>query len=204
MAQDIRKIIKNHKPEPSELPKEHKARFEAKLEKAFSETVSKEKRTAIPWLKIAAMIVVLVSVGFFGYQQLSEHNAVIDGATHNSIVDTSNEQTDTNGRPILTLADISPDLKKIEDYYTVGINIQLASLTITDENSELVKGYMERLAELDNEYATLNLELNKMGPSEATIAPLIDNLKMRLDLLLKLKNKLNELNTQHNEEFKVI
>ena len=85
-----------------------------------------------------------------------------------------------------------------------GINVQLASLKITKENKDLVNGYMQRLAELDKEYTTLNLELNKVGPTEATVTALIDNLKMRLDLLFKLKNKLKELKNQDNEEFKAI
>jgi len=43
--------------------------------------------------------------------------------------------------------------------------------------------------------------LNTYGPSEATIAALIDNLKIRLELLFKLKNKLKELNTEENGRF---
>ncbi len=63
---------------------------------------------------------------------------------------------------------------------------------------------MQRLSELDKEYTSLNTELNKIGPSEATVTALIDNLKLRLDLLFKLKSKLKELKNQNNEEFKAI
>jgi len=52
---------------------------------------------------------------------------------------------------------------------------------------------------LDNAYKTLNTELNEVGPSEATITALIDNLQLRLELLFKLKNKLKELKTLENE-----
>ena len=81
-----------------------------------------------------------------------------------------------------------------------GINLQLASLKIAPENKELVDGYMSQLSILDKEYKKLNLELNKEGPTEATITALIDNLKLRLELLFKLKNKLNEFKTQENEK----
>jgi len=57
---------------------------------------------------------------------------------------------------------------------------------------------------LDKEYNSLNAELSKVGPTEATVTALIDNLKLRLDLLFKLKNKLKELKNQNNEEFKAI
>jgi uncharacterized small protein (DUF1192 family) len=102
------------------------------------------------------------------------------------------------------LATLSPDLKKVEEFYRAGINVQLASLKITDDNRELVDGYMQRLAALNKEYERLNAELNQYGPSEATVTALIDNLKLRLELLFKLKNKLKELKNQNNEEFNAI
>ena len=83
--------------------------------------------------------------------------------------------------------------------------MQLASLKITDENKELVDGYMQRgLLNWIRNTISLNAELTKVGPTEATVTALIDNLKMRLDLLFKLKNKLKELKNQNNEEFKAI
>ena len=203
MAQDIKKMFENYDdPKTPKLREGHQARFEAKLDKVFSENISEEKNTSIPWLKIAAMVVVLLAVSFFGYQQLSKNNAIID--SNNTVVDNTSETGDKTDTPKLTLADISPDLKKVEEYYMAGINVQLASLKITDENKDLVDGYMQRLAELDTEYNSLNAELSKVGPTEATVTALIDNLKLRLDLLFKLKNKLKELKNQNNEEFKTI
>ncbi|MCB0454793.1 MAG: hypothetical protein KDC62_05335 [Aequorivita sp.] len=203
MAQDIEKMFENYDdPKTPKLREGHQARFEAKLNKAFSEPISEEKKNPMPWLKIAAMLVVLLAVSFFGYQQLSKNNAIID--SNNTVVDNTSDSGISADTPKLTLADISPDLKKVQDYYMTGINMQLASLKITDENKELVDGYMQRLSELDKEYTALNAELSKVGPTEATVTALIDNLKLRLDLLFKLKSKLKELKNQKNEEFKAI
>lgn len=203
MAQDIEKMFENYDdPKTPKLREGHQARFEAKLNKAFSKPISEEKKTPMPWLKIAAMLVVLLAVSFFGYQQLSKNNAIID--SNNTVVDNTSDSGISADTPKLTLADISPDLKKVQDYYMTGINMQLASLKITDENKELVDGYMQRLSELDKEYTALNAELSKVGPTEATVTALIDNLKFRLDLLFKLKSKLKELKNQKNEEFKAI
>jgi len=203
MAQDIEKMFENYDdPKTPKLREGHQARFEAKLDKAFSEPISEEKKNPMPWLKIAAMLVVLLAVSFFGYQQLSKNNAIID--SNNTVVDNTSDSGISADTPKLTLADISPDLKKVQDYYMTGINMQLASLKITDENKELVDGYMQRLSELDKEYTALNAELSKVGPTEATVTALIDNLKFRLDLLFKLKSKLKELKNQKNEEFKAI
>ena len=52
---------------------------------------------------------------------------------------------------------------------------------------------MNRLDVLNNDYLLLNKELNESGPNEANVNALIDNLKLRLELLFKLKNKLKEL-----------
>lgn len=204
MARDIKKMFENYKPEPVEVPTGHKARFASKLDKAFSETITKKEDTLIPWLKIAAVAVLLVTVSFFGYQQLSKSGSKISNDSNKVVVENNTENNETANKPKLTLADISPDLKKVEEYYMTGINVQLASLKITEDNKELVDGYMQRLAELDKEYSSLSIELSKVGPTEATVTALIDNLKMRLDLLFKLKNKLKELKTQNNEEFKAI
>lgn len=204
MARDIKKMFENYKPEPSELPLGHEARFEAKLKKAFSETVYEEKKASFPWLKIAAVAIVFFAVSFFGYQQLSKSDLKIGSDPNNSVGENNIENVETSNKPNFTLADISPDLKKVEEYYMTGINVQLASLKINDENKEVVDGYMQRLAELDKEYTSLNAELSKVGPAETTVTALIDNLKMRLDLLFKLKSKLKELKNQNNEEYKTI
>ncbi len=211
MARDIKKIFENYEAEPLELPEGHEARFEAKLEKTFEENNSEEtgilkigRSTKAPWLKIAVMFAVLLAVSFFGYQLLNDSSLDFNVDANKSVVETDSEMVDNNEVSKLTLADISPDLKKLEEYYMTGINVQLASLKITEGNKDLVDGYMQRLAELDKEYTSLNVELAKVGPTEATVTALIDNLKLRLDLLFKLKNKLKDLKTQNNEDFNVI
>ncbi|WP_422860455.1 hypothetical protein ACOKFD_06275 [Flagellimonas sp. S174] len=91
-------------------------------------------------------------------------------------------------------------MKKIEDYYVANINLQLSELEFNDDNKALVDGYMERVAELDREYNRLNNELNELGPNDDTISALINNLQLRLQLLQKLKTKLNQLKSSKNEQ----
>lgn len=52
---------------------------------------------------------------------------------------------------------------------------------------------MLELEELDKEYQRLNTELNETGPNEQTIEAMVSNLQLRLDLLRRLKIKLNEI-----------
>jgi hypothetical protein len=190
MAQDIRKMLKEHTDKSPKLSKDHEARFKARLSEAFPQ---EKPNTAFFWMKIAAVGILLLSIGFFGYQQLSNQSEV------DTIVADTTENTEKNANQF-TLGDISPDLKKVEDFYINGINVQLASLQIDGENKELIDGYLERLSELSTEYSMLNNEMNKNGPSEETVTALIDNLK----LLFKLKNKLKELKNLNNEEFSSI
>ena len=91
-------------------------------------------------------------------------------------------------------------MKKIESYYVTNINLQLSDLEYAGDNKIMVDGYMERLAELDKEYNKLNVELNEIGPNDQTITALVKNLQLRLQLLQKLKTKLNQLKSSKNEQ----
>ena len=198
MAQDIRKMMQEQLSETPKLSEGHEARFADRLESVFQhgdKNSSGKKNSPFYWLKIAAILVVAFGIGYLAFYSFSNK-------TTDAIVDTTVEETDKNQQ--IRLGDISPDLKKIEEFYLNGINVQLASLQTDQDNKDLIDGYMQRLSELDKEYARLNLELNEVGPTEATITALIDNLKLRLELLFKLKNKLKELKKQENDQFNSI
>ena len=144
------------------------------------------------WLQIAATVVVLIGVGAF----LFTRNSASDNIKTTTVDRANTEQA----QPNISLGDLSPDLQKVEAYYVANINMELASLDVSDENKALVDGYMEQLAELDAEYKKLNQELNELGPNDQTISALINNLQLRLQLLQKLKTKLNQLKSSKNEQ----
>ncbi|QIE60592.1 hypothetical protein G5B37_13765 [Rasiella rasia] len=204
MAQDIRELLRNRPETKRTMPEDHEMKFEKMLETHFPDQPQQTKRNAsFFWLKVAAVAISFLAVSFFGYQYLSGLN----GANGNNLEladtedDTKMDAKDILKQPKLTLGDLSPDLKKVENFYLTGIDVQLASLETDDENKELIDGYMERISELNEEYNRLNNELTETGPTEATVNALIDNLKLRLDLLFKLKNKLKELKNLDNEKF---
>merc|ERR1711974_453883 len=112
-------------------------------------------------------------------------------AIENTVVENENQ---TKEDQLKSLGDVSPDLKKVEDYYLANINLELSKIKQTPENKELFDGYVIRLAELNQEYKRLSVELTENGPNELTVSALIDNLKLRLNLLYRLKEQLHDLN----------
>tara|TARA_B110000003_G_scaffold233912_1_gene237415 strand:- start:8611 stop:9216 length:606 start_codon:yes stop_codon:yes gene_type:complete len=199
MAQNIRDIMKASPSQKAKLPKGHKARFEARLHANFSQ--EKTQQASSPrqiWIKIAAVAIAFIAVSVFGYYQLS------NTSLRDSLVESTPGVAPQTNEKLVHLADISPDLKRIEQYYTTGIKGVLASLTITTDNKDVIDGYMQQLQVLDLEYESLNLELTQAGPTEETITALVDNLKMRLELLMKLKTKLKELKNNPNENISSI
>ena len=188
MGQDLRKLFKKEREKQYSMKKGHEMRFEKLLDAKMP-----EKRTfSFAFLKVAAAILILISVGFFAYRQMGEMEAI-----KTTVVDRDNSG---GQEPGISLGDLSPDLKKVENYYIASINLELSQLEISESNKELVDQFMERLAELNAEYKILNKELNEIGPNEQTINALIKNLQLRLQMLQKLKSKLNELKSSENEQ----
>jgi len=176
MAQDLRKLFRENQSEDKEqMAKGHEQRFLSKLDKALP---NEERTAATQWWKIAASVVILLGLGFGGYKFMSETPEVTQPLQ---------EVAETN---VKTMGDISPDLKKVEDYYLASINLELSKVKITEDNKEIFDGYINRLQELQAEYNNLNVELTKNGPNPLTIDALINNLKLRLNLLLDLQEQL--------------
>lgn len=179
MERDIKDLFKDHVVSEESMPENHQVRFLEKLDKALPQ---QPKAHQFKGLKIAASLVVLLGLtfGIFKFFNTSENDTPIQVA---------------NTKPIetKTLGDISPGLKKVEDYYLASINLELSKMTYTDETKDLVDSYLEQIDTLDKAYQQLFLELTEEGPSELAINALIDNLKMRLNLLYRLKAQLKDL-----------
>ena len=186
MGQNIKEMLKHDlKTASNKLSEGHKSRFEDRLDKELP-----KKKNQFPFLRIAASFLVLVSVGLLSYQYLNSNGL-------------SKEIVKTNEKKINSIADISPDLKKVEDYYLANINYQISKIKINDKNKDLLEVYFSQLGELQKEYDELNTKLKiDEDVNEDTIDKLIENLQMRLLMLKQLKKKLNKienLNLKQNE-----
>lgn len=184
MAQDLKKMFeKDRLTIQNGMPKGHEARFLKKLEQELPSTSIKKR---FKFWNSAASVVVLLGMGFGAYKYFNTPEVIVE----------PNEKVVT----LKSLGDVSPDLKKVEDYYIANINMELANVKLTSENKDLFDGYIARLEELNKEYERLSLELTEQGPNELTVNALIDNLKLRLNLLYRLKEQLNELNNSEEHQ----
>ena len=177
MAQDLRNLFKEEVGNKEiRMSKGHEARFLERLDEALP---VKKKASYFNFLNIAASVILLLglSYGVFTMSNQTDPNIPEDNTVVNSIK---------------TLGDVSPDLKKVEDYYLASINLELSKVQLTPANKDLVDGYIERLKELNEEYDKLTEELNENGPNAETLDALIANLKFRLNLVMRLKDKLSE------------
>lgn len=185
MPKDLRELLKNEIMQTNELSKNHRKNFEARLQKELHTS----KNKSYMFLKFAASFLVMVGLG-------------------SSIFYFSNTTVQNTSKivKIESLGSISPELKKIENYYLASINTEISNLQEEPENKELLDGYLEKIGELTVEYKLLTMELNNEGLNEKTINALINNLQLRLKLLYQLKEQLNELkklNTTENENIQV-
>jgi len=198
MGQDIRDLLKQDNRIPSENLREgHQNRFMDRLE----EELPKKARTFnYSWLRIAASVVVILSVSMFAFNEFGN-----DGIQGEEIVDVDGSGV-KNATVVLTkqtspLAEMFPEYEEAENYLLTGIKFQLSQITVDDTNRELVEGLMKRLGALNKEYLDLNKELIEVGPNPQSAEAMIENLKLRLSLLTRLKDKLKELEKIENENY---
>lgn len=188
MAQDIRNLFSDEKVVYETMPENHQERFLEKLEVALPNAPRKH---TFSMLHIAASVVVFLGLGFATYNYFQPN------------IDISPTVVTTKTTETKTLGDVSPGLKKVEDYYLASINLELSKMKYTPETKDVFDGYLQQLSELDEEYKRLSLELTESGPTELTINALIDNLKFRLNLLYRLRSQLKEFNASETGVYEV-
>ncbi|WP_411031469.1 hypothetical protein [Spongiimicrobium sp. 3-5] len=190
MSQDLRKMFEKERKEQKYVLKDgHKGRFLERLEKE----IPKQGKSVFFRIRLAASVLVLIGVGVYSYMQYKTN----DNTPKIQVVEKNTQLQEDN---TISLGDLSPNLKKVENYYVANINLELSQLEVSQDNKALVNSFMDRLAELNAEYQKLNAELNEIGPNDQTITALVKNLQLRLQLLQRLKEKLNELKSSKNEQ----
>ncbi|MCI2228013.1 hypothetical protein MC378_02455 [Polaribacter sp. MSW13] len=189
MQKDIRDLLKDYQEQNIELSVNHSKKFEDLLQQEIHQ--QKPKKKNYKWLSIAASIVLLISLAV----QFSPSNN-----KDNPIKNTDSKNKSEIKQ--ISLGSISPEFNSIETYYTNSINLEISQLVLSEDNKDMIDGYLLKIAELTKEYKSLTKELNTNGVNDATIDALISNLQLRLQLLQRLRKQLKQLkklNTKQNE-----
>jgi len=185
MQQDIKKMMTDYKEENRALSSNHSQKFEKLLMQKMHR--EKPKKKHYTWLSIAASVVLLISLAIKFYP------------THNITPNLTGTEIESAQKEI-SLGSISPEFNTIETYYTNSINLTISELEITENNKEVLEGYLNKIAELTQEYKSLTKELNTKGVNDATIDALMSNLQLRLQLLQRLKKQLKQLNNLNTKQ----
>ena len=143
-----------------DLPDGHLERFQNKLRK--NKPVSR-----IYWYSLAAGILLLVSLSVFINYEQSQNSPVV------------------NREQIISLSDISPQYKEVEEFYRKDLykkinEFQQLNCKIDPEQKEMVD---KELKELDEVYRSLQKELKINRSDERIINAMINNHQYKIEFL---------------------
>ncbi len=96
----------------------------------------------------------------------------------------------------VSLADISEDYAEIEEYYVVQVNSKVAELKSLNPDPE----FLEDINSLEEDYELLKKELGAGGDDEIIIEAMIENYRLKLEVLEEI---LNDLKSTNNTDYGV-
>ena len=166
MKQDIRDLFKEDV-DFKTLSENHRAEF---LDKLNSQP--KPKTSSTNWLKIAAVAILALTVGF-------------------SIFYKSPQKTEVS--PIVA------QIEAVEAEYLKDIEAEWASFVAIAEDPSLVSRFKMKLDDLDQDYQTIAKEFKAQPNNILVIEDLVSNLQTRLKLLKDIQAHIKILN-QKNEQ----
>lgn len=151
----------------------HGQRFQKKL-KGHSPSRKKNPRDFplwIPWLAVAACFLIGV---------------ILFGKTFNSNLGAQGE-----------LASVSSEMAETQDFYASVITKELYRLeqVKTPETEAIIQDALKQLEILETDYTKLKSDLVKSGQDPRVIYAMISNFQKRIDLLNKVLEKVNNINT---------
>ncbi|MFY0627194.1 MAG: hypothetical protein JXR07_12915 [Reichenbachiella sp.] len=142
--------------------------------------ISAKSNASYVWLwKVAAVVLFVTSVGL-----------IYERSTVNENMEAVNVEQGND------------ELNQVEEYYTGLINQKKAEIILTIKEKKLTDvNLLEDLNALDQMYTDLKSELEQNTNNEKLINAMIRNLQLRVEILSKQLEILQQLEKQENEEF---
>jgi len=175
---NIEDIIRNNKDffEEAEPSKGHLERFNRKLEIRF-QTVA-PKRSIVPYLLRAAVVTLLVTLS-----SLWTWDHFIRPGSYR-----------------MTLGDVSPQYKEVENYYIHQVNMMEDEIVDIDlKNNPLQKDVLiQEMKSMDSVYVSLQKELKANPNDERIINAMIEHYQTKLEVMNYIVNQLKTIRTENS------
>jgi hypothetical protein len=166
MKRDIRDLFKEED-ELKTLPENHRTEFLAKLK-----TQSKKSTNSFPWLKIAGVLLIALTVSFSLFY---------------------NKQEEQKVSPIIA------QVEAVEAEYLANIETEWKSFVAIAKDDVLVERFRKKLDELDTDYKTISIQFKKDANNILVIEALVDNLQTRLQILKDIQAHIKILNQKNGQ-----
>jgi hypothetical protein len=166
MKRDIRDLFKEEDDLKS-LPNHHRTDFLEKLSKQ-----PKKKLNRFFLLKIAAVVLVLLAVGY--------------GVVYN--------------QPEEEVSTMVAQIEAVEAEYLKNIEAEWKRFIAIADDEVLVARFKKKLAELDNDYQEISVQFKTDSNNILVIEALVENLQTRLQILKDIQEHIKILN-QNNEHY---
>jgi len=183
----IEDIIRNNKDffEDAEPSDGHLERFNRKLETRFQTIVV--KRSIVPYLLRAAVVTLLVTLSSLW--------------TWDHFIRPGNSK--------MTLGQVSPQYKEVENYYIHQVNMMEGEIVNVDlkNNPEQKIMLIKEMKSMDSVYVSLQKELKANPNDERIITAMIEHYQTKVEVMTYILNQLKTIhsnqNTTENEKIKL-
>ena len=167
MQRDIRDLFKEDE-RLKTLPESHRTEFLGKLK-----TSKEKKRNPFIWLKIAAVLVIGLMIGY----------AVI------------NRDSEKNVSPMIA------QIEAVEAEYLRDIQEEWQNFVAITDDKVLVERFKKRLDELDKDYQEISQQFKNDSNNIEVVETLVENLQTRLQILKDIQEHIKILNqkSEHHE-----
>lgn len=185
---NIEEIIRSNKDffEDAEPSAGHLERFNRKLEKRFQ--VNAIKRSIVPYLLKAAVVTLLITLSSLW--------------TWDHFIRTGSSR--------MTLGQVSPQYKEVENYYVHQVNLMEGEIVNVDlkNNPEQKTMLMKEMKSMDSTYVSLQKELKANPNDERIINAMIEHYQTKLEVMTYIVNQLKSIrndnqNKTENEKVKL-
>jgi hypothetical protein len=175
----IEDIIRNNKDyfEDAEPSTGHLERFNRKLEKRFQ--VKTIKRSIVPYLLKAAVVTLLITLSSLW--------------TWDHFIRTGSSR--------MTLGQVSPQYKEVENYYVHQVNMMEGEISNVDlNNAEQKAMILKEIKSMDSTYVSLQKELKANPNDERIINAMIEHYQTKLEVMTYIVNQLKAIRNENQNK----